>query len=367
MRKQSFKEILRQCMEKGLIEGDKLFMDATLLKANASLDSLVSKSLYCQLAKEPSAYLDDVWSSNDNDTDDGDDHSCGSDLGPRPKKQTVNRQWISKTDPDATLVKRKDTKLFLSHKVHIAVDGGRDRIITAVTTTTGTVRESRVGAALLDRHIDALQSMPAEVVADQGYSSHGFYKHLLDMGIKPSIPKAKPWKRSARKRRDAGFRYDPERDVYVCPAGKTMYRLKDVGNKKQYQVHRLACKGCPNSGSLCRAKRPVITRPLDEQLDQQVRDHLATRRAEQSIRQRKTWPETAFAELKNARGMSRAKLRGITKVQTQALMAAAAHNILKMARSFQRPLKAAEARASEILSSIAADLFCGFRLIPVKA
>jgi len=53
-----------------------------------------------------------------------------------------------------------------------------------------------------------------------------------------------------------------------------------------------------------------------------------------------------FAELKKARGMSRAKLRGITEVQTQAPMAAAAHNILKMARSFQRPLKAAEARAS---------------------
>jgi transposase len=265
---QFFREIIRQCMDMGLIEGDKLFMDATLLKANASLDSLVSRSLYCQLAKEPSAYLDDVWSINDNDTDSDGDHPPEPGSRPDSKKQTANELRISRTDPDATMVRRKDTKLFLGHKVHMAVDGGEDRIITAVTTTTGTIRESQVCAALLSRHMDAVENAPAEVVADKGYSSRRLYKHLFDMGIKPSIPKARPWKESSRKRKEAGFKYDPERDVYVCPAGKTMYRLKDVGNKKLYQVHRLACKGCPNSGSLCKAKRPTITRSVDDELDQ---------------------------------------------------------------------------------------------------
>jgi hypothetical protein len=80
-----------------------------------------------------------------------------------------------------------------------------------------------------------------------------------------------------------------------------MYRLKDDGNKKLYQVHRLACKGCPNSGSLCKAKRPTITRPLD----------------------------------------------------TEALMAATAHNILKIAR---RLMKAAEAKASTVSSLV--DAHC---------
>lgn len=31
------------CQEAGLVEGDKVFLDATLLKANASLDSLVER------------------------------------------------------------------------------------------------------------------------------------------------------------------------------------------------------------------------------------------------------------------------------------------------------------------------------------
>ena len=45
---------------------------------------------------------------------------------------------ISKADPDATIVHRKDMKLFLDHKVHIGVDGSNARIATAVTVTTGT-------------------------------------------------------------------------------------------------------------------------------------------------------------------------------------------------------------------------------------
>lgn len=37
---QFFKEIVKLCEEAGLVEGNKVFLDATLLKANASFDSL---------------------------------------------------------------------------------------------------------------------------------------------------------------------------------------------------------------------------------------------------------------------------------------------------------------------------------------
>lgn len=60
MYEQSFGAIIRQCMDQGLIGGDRFFMYATLLKANASPDSLVDRSLYYQLAKEPSAYPGEV-------------------------------------------------------------------------------------------------------------------------------------------------------------------------------------------------------------------------------------------------------------------------------------------------------------------
>jgi hypothetical protein len=44
--RQFFNEIVRQCAEQGLVDGDRLYLDASLVKANASLGSLVSRPLY---------------------------------------------------------------------------------------------------------------------------------------------------------------------------------------------------------------------------------------------------------------------------------------------------------------------------------
>lgn len=98
-------------------------MDAVLLLVNAALDSLVSRSLYCQLAKEPSAYLDDIWSSNDDDTDSEDDNPSEPGSRPALKKQAVNELKTSPTDSDATTVSCKDAKLLPDHKAHIAAHG----------------------------------------------------------------------------------------------------------------------------------------------------------------------------------------------------------------------------------------------------
>lgn len=47
------------CEKAGLIEGNKVFLDATLLKANASLDSLTERWSYQEL-QTPEQYLDRV-------------------------------------------------------------------------------------------------------------------------------------------------------------------------------------------------------------------------------------------------------------------------------------------------------------------
>jgi len=74
---------------------------------------------------------------------------------------------VGKTDPDATMVRRKDTKLFLGHRVHIGVDGGKARIVTSVVTSSGTVRESQVAPLLLEKHVENTGLCPEEVVGDK--------------------------------------------------------------------------------------------------------------------------------------------------------------------------------------------------------
>lgn len=77
---------------------------------------------------------------------------------------------------------------------------------------------------------------------------------------------------------------------------------------------------------------PRITRPVDEEFLSRVKSHLATERARESLRRRKYWPETVFAEMKGPRGLNRATLRGTIRVHIQALLALAVHNIRQLVR-----------------------------------
>ncbi len=122
-------------------------------KANTSLDSLVAREVCHRLKETPKEYLDRVWEENPLE---GPDDSGGSgSSGPgevlreetREKKVSgksprTNEKWVSRTDPEASLVTRKGlAKPLLAHKVHIAVDGGRARIVTAEKPSPGGIAE----------------------------------------------------------------------------------------------------------------------------------------------------------------------------------------------------------------------------------
>lgn len=159
------------CEKAGLIEGNKVFLDATLLKANASMDSLTERRPYQEL-QALEQYLDRVWSENETPGDPGDGGGNpapppGQKENKRKDKAKTNERLVSKTDPDASLVTYNDSRgLLLAHKVHIAVTGGPGRIVITVETTSGCFPEARVAADLVGRHIWNTHLKPQEVVAE---------------------------------------------------------------------------------------------------------------------------------------------------------------------------------------------------------
>ncbi|MGI9953068.1 transposase, partial [Moorellaceae bacterium AZ2] len=61
---QFFRHVVRLYQEAGLVEGEKVFIDATLLQANAYLNFVVEREVYHQLTITPEEYLDRVWKEN---------------------------------------------------------------------------------------------------------------------------------------------------------------------------------------------------------------------------------------------------------------------------------------------------------------
>jgi transposase len=369
-----FTEIVRQCERAGLVRGDVLYVDSTLVQANASLESAGARALLAQL---PSAagYVEAVWQENvavpggaaASPEDDGaaggpprpvgeaaEDipveageaarpplHVAGPSDVPNGRQGAVNELVRSRTDPDAGLVKREGVPYAFYYKAHLGVDGGRARLITAVDVTSGEVADEHLLDRLLKEHAGATGRTVAEVVADTKYGTHENYVALERQGIRASIPPHS----TTSDRGDYSathFVYEVAADRFRCPTGQVLTRqgssrTAGAAGGLIYRARPKVCGACPVKAQCCPAAvARTLLRPDDGGLRDRVVAYLRTRPARRSRRRRGAWVETANAELKDRHGLRRARCRGRDNVLIQALGAATAYDVKKLAQ-LRRP------------------------------
>jgi hypothetical protein len=259
----------------------------------------------------------------------------------------------SRTDPDAGLVSRPTVPLGLYHKVHVGVDGGRGRIITALDVTAGEIADEHLLGRLCREHQGVTGQHLAEAIADTKYGTIANYQWLEAQGIQASIPPHENAWRDRAVPREL-FVYDPVADRYRCPNGQPLTRQGSSRSAHPmgaiiYRASPKVCGPCAHKAACCgEAEARTITRPNDGGLAERVRAHLATQHAQRSLRRRLSWAETAMAELKERHGCRRAQRRGRDQVRIQALGAAMAYNIKKLAQAWRpQPQPVALARRSD--------------------
>jgi len=186
---QFFQKVLGLGVEAGLVDGEKVFVDSTIIKANASLKSLVPRGDLMEPKYSPKEYVDRVFSENPVE------ESSLEDVSPNTPEKKIeesksrqrgraNTDIVSTTDPDASVYQRPGVPYQLAYKEHVAVDS-KARVITAVKVTPAAVTDDRV----LPDLIDGQPIKPKEVCADKIYGSVDIYAHLFDRDILPSIPR----------------------------------------------------------------------------------------------------------------------------------------------------------------------------------
>ena len=310
-----FAEIVRQCGQAGLIRGDTLYLDSTLVRANAALTSVGSRTLLTQLTR---ARADDhvaaLWRDNPDAVAEPDPppaaapvplpagvvastgpHGIGPADPPNGLPGRANALAMSHTDPDAGLVGRKQVPLSLYHKVHVGVDGGRARIITAVDATPGEVLDEDLLVRLVKEHEGATGATLTEVVADSKYGTYAHYQWLEAQAIRASIP---PHLGEGKQRAVPSevFAYDAAADRFVCPAGQVLHRQGRSATARPgggiiYRAPPASCAACPIQSACCGdAKARTITRPDNTGLYDRTRAYLRTPHARRSIRQRNAGP-----------------------------------------------------------------------------
>jgi len=318
-----FERIVWQCVEAGLVGGSKIFVDSSLVDADASNNSVIdTRSLKVQLQegyKELEARLEEK--------------SEGTDSSRRYVKE--NRRYISRTDPDAGIVNRGKPRL--SYQVHRAVDG-RGEVITATETTPGDVNEAREMIPLLESHHLNTGIKADTVVADSKYGTVENFLACCDQGVEAHMPDLQE---STAKRieklnifSEERFEYDGESDTYRCPAGQRL-KPKSLHMSRQsrdYAAPKKICGACELREQCTRNKsgRTVKRHLRQEELDG-MREASRSAKAKRDIKMRQHLMECSYA--RGAwYGFDRARWRGLWRVQIQEYLIAAIQNIQVLLR-----------------------------------
>jgi hypothetical protein len=134
--------------------------------------------------------------------------------------ERTGESQISLTDPDSRAM-AAHTKVGVGYNIQIAVDAKHKMIVEQAVTNqvvdmgllTQTAEPAR---AILD--VETI-----DVVADRGYFKIEDIEACEKAGLMPHVPK--PQRGSSVHNglfRKDEFRYDPDQDVYICPAGQTL-------------------------------------------------------------------------------------------------------------------------------------------------
>lgn len=319
-----FARIVAQCKMANLIEGKKLYMDGSLVDANASNNAVLkgSPALIAQLREQ----LQSEMTKLDEPKDDR----------ARIYYERKNKGLLNTTDPDAAIVRKgKGDKPRARYKAHRAVDDTHG-VITAIETTSGDVEENSKLIDLVDQHERNTGETVETVVADSQYGTAENFRTCNERGIRSHMgdmlaPQSKTGCREGIYGPE-DFTYDADTDTFTCPAGQTLTRRKHKKTRKAYEYAcpMAACKACELRPQCTRAKDGVA-RSLKRHYNQEAIDagraESQSRAAKRDRLKRKWLMEGSFADGANNHGFKRSRWRRLWRQQIQDYMIAAVQNV----------------------------------------
>lgn len=330
-----FVKTIEQCVEAGLVSGNKIHMDGSLVDANASKDSVRSGpapliEALRQIYRQQAGKLE-TPATPDEDGDNG--TTCGS-----PKMASV-----SSTDPDAAVARKTaNDPPRPRYKNHRAVDD-QCGVITAIETTPGDVMENEKLIDLVDQHESNTGARVGTVVADAQYGTNENFAACQERQIRSHMKDLRSTFRNDAAKRDifnqSDFQYEEETGTYVCPAGERLKRTATID--RGYQIFRsnpAVCKHCALKPHCMKSKHHVRTlkRHIKHDAIERARKESHSGWARRDRLRRKYRMEGSFADAANHHGFKRARWRGLAKQHIQDLLIATCQNIRILVRYERR-------------------------------
>lgn len=321
---QIFDEIVELACSKGLVTGEVLYTDSTHLKATANKNKFDVQ----RVEVKPVEYLAQLEQAVEEDRAAHGKRALKASAAEPATKEIK----VSRTDKDSGYMVRDGKPKGFFYLDHRTVDG-RHAIITDTHVTPANVHDSVPYLGRLDRQRERFGFQVRAVGLDAGYSTAAICKGLEERDIYGVIGyrTANHAEGLFRKRQ---FQYDETKDVYTCPNQQFLpYRTTDRGGHRLYHSDAKICLGCPFRQQCTRSRNTtkVITRHVWEASKERTDRHRLEPHGKRIYKRRKETVERSFADAKQLHGHRYARMRGLTNVREQCLLAAVCQNIKKIA------------------------------------
>jgi transposase len=338
-----FRRFVLLCRRLDLYGRELLAVDGTRIKAVNNKDRNFTRNSLQNFIRAADERLDDYLRR----LDEGDVEEGGTGGGARTKNlaekiaalrekrgrygamladlERTGESQISLTDPDSRAM-AAHTKVGVGYNIQLAVDAKHKMIVEQAVTNqvvdmgllTQTAEPAR---AILD--VETI-----DVVADRGYFKIEDIEASEKAGLTPHVPKPQRGS-SVRKglfRKDE-FRYDPDQDVYICPAGETLSpnhegKLRDL--KKIDYSNPAACPDCP-----LRSRCTTNLRRVSRLENEAVLDRMAARlkARPEILDRRREIVEHPFGSIKQWMNQGAFLMRGLENVRAEFSLTALVYNL----------------------------------------
>lgn len=335
--KELFKTVLRQCIDKGMVAGRRQAVDSALIKANASLSSIVEK----EIIDDADRFADELLAQEGEGSEgpNNDEAQSGRQVNlkssaDKKKKLFSNQTHASTTDSDSRLAFKPGKPSQLNYFAQTSVDTAC-HVITHIHADYADQRDSQCLPKVLDGLCENLRTegvLLDEIIADSGYSSGPAFKRLEEEHLKGYIPNPGQYKAERE-----GFTYHSQGDYYTCSQGQELHfknvRDKDSYPVKEYSPAARTCKQCPiRETCIGKLPRKVIRDTIDKPYYDRMHQRLQGPYARKMAKVRQSTVEPVLGTLINFLGLRRLNTRGILSANKCMLMAATAYNLKKLLR-----------------------------------
>lgn len=242
---------------------------------------------------------------------------------------------VSTIDPDSRLMKTQGMTRVVSYNVQTAVDA-KNHLIVAYEVTNTPDRGQLYSMA--QQAQEALKEKAVTVIADKGYFSGPDIKATQDAGMTPLVSKGDT---SGSEKKGifnrSMFKYDANKDAYICPAGKSLtYRFTGTEkgmNMRKYFLDIMTCRACELKSKCTNSpeQRRISRWEHQDQIDRMNETMSAH---PEHVLIRKQTVEHPYGTIKSWMGATHFLTRRFKNVSTEMSLHVLAYNLKRMMSIF---------------------------------